>query len=316
MLDIHDLKVAFADFTVLKGISISLAAGEKLAVIGESGAGKTTLAMAIMGLIEGGRCSGQIIFGGQDILSSTAAEMRGIRGSKLAMVPQDVGSALHPLFPVDRQVAEAILVHNRGAEALAKEKVKELFPRVGLSGAKTTAYPHQLSGGEKQKVLISMALANDPKVVIFDEPTSALDPITKRQTIEVLEDLLEDRTAVIISHDINCAAQLSCKTAVMYGGTVVETGPTHAIFSSPKHPYTRGLLRTYPDMQKNKDLQGIPGEQSHGARGCSFHPRCTQKIPICTAKAPELKDVGNRCLACHRGGIIPALKIKDLRQII
>ncbi len=309
MLEIKDLKVAYNGMGVLNGVDLSLAKGESLAVIGESGAGKTTLGLSIMGLLDG--CSGKILLDGRNILSLGEEEHRKIRGKDMAMVFQNVEDALDPVYKISDQIEEAILVHEGDAAA---QKVIDLLRSVGLSAEKGASHPHELSGGEKQRVLIAMALANDPQVLILDEPTASLDAITKAKMIRLLKEVAREKIVLVATHDISAAAKLTDRMAVLYAGRIVEMGPTADLVEIPRHPYTRGLLRSSLNMTTTKDLQGIPGRMVHGIKGCPFHPRCTQRIGRCACEVPILEDVGGRLIACHRGGIVPLLEVNDLKR--
>lgn len=313
MLEIKDLKVSYNGLPVLKGVNLTLNKGESLSIIGESGTGKTTLGLSILGLVEG-RCTGEIIIGGKNILSLSEEERRRIRGRQIAMVFQNVEDALHPLYTVFEQIVESILVHGQKDKILAGKRARDLLTFVGLDNRRAGAYPHQLSGGEKQRVLICMALANDPEVLILDEPTAALDALTKAEIIALLQEVTKDKATLVITHDISAAARLTDKMAVLYGGRMVEWGSTKDLLKTPLHPYTRGLLRSYPNMTTTKDLQGIPGRMAHTVTGCPFHPRCTQRIAVCREEVPELQAAGGRLVACHRGGIVPLLEIKKLSK--
>ncbi len=313
MLEIKNLKVSYNGLDVLKGINLTLKKGESLAIIGETGAGKTTLSLSILGLVEG-RLTGEILFQGKNLLNLPEEEMRSLRGREIAMVFQNVEAALHPLYTVNQQIMEAILVHREKDRDFARERARQLLARVGLDERRAQSYPHQLSGGEKQKALICIALANDPEVLLLDEPTAALDSLTKAEIIALLREVARDKITLVITHDLAAAAQMAEKIAVLYGGRILEMGPTAELLEFPRHPYTRGLIRSYPNMTTTKDLQGIPGRMSHRVEGCPFHPRCTQKIAVCWQEVPELKQKGNRHLACHRGGIIPLLEARNISK--
>ncbi|MCL6635179.1 MAG: ABC transporter ATP-binding protein [Peptococcaceae bacterium] len=313
MLEIRNLTVSYHGLPVLREINLKAARGEVLAVTGESGAGKTTLGLSIMGLIEGD-CAGEIMFKGRNILACPEEERRRMRGGELAMVFQNVADALHPLYNVHEQVAEAILVHGRPDGAPAGRKALDLLRSAGLDGRRAFAYPHQLSGGEKQRALIAMALANDPEILILDEPTASVDALTRAEIVNLLKEVTRNRITLVITHDLATAAALADKMAVLYGGRIVEYGCTGDLLAAPRHPYTRGLLRSYPSMTTVKDLQGIPGRMSHGVAGCPFHPRCTQKLDVCAGTVPTPSGAGGRLVACHRGGIVPMLQVRGLSK--
>lgn len=314
MLDIRGLTVRYSGLPVLKDINLTLEKGESLSIIGESGAGKTTLGLSVMGLVEGS-CEGEILFQGKNLLSLKEEEIRRLRGREMAMVFQGVEGALHPLYTALDQVAEAIAVHSRKDAGSIRKKALGLLLSAGLDETTACFYPHQLSGGLKQRALIAMALANSPEILILDEPTASLDAGTKAEILALLNKLAGDRITIMITHDIHSAAYFSDRVAVLYGGRLIEQGPTGEVFKSPLHPYTRGLIRSCPDLSTTKDLQGIPGRMMPGVTGCSFHPRCTQRIHLCSLDIPEPVVTGGRLVACHRGGIVPLLEIKKLSKI-
>lgn len=312
-MEIRDLSVSYDGFPVLNGLNLRLKRGEPLAVVGESGAGKTTLALSLMGLAPG-RCTGEVVFKGRNLLELPEPAWRSIRGKEIAMVMQNVESALHPLYPALVQVLEAIRAHDRRGKAEAWEKARGLLRQVGITGRRANLLPHQLSGGEKQRVLLAMAIAHDPEVLILDEPTASLDTLTRAEVTRLLRSMAEDRMVLVVTHDLATAARLGRQMAVLYGGRVVELGPTELLMAAPRHPYTRGLLRSYPNMTTTKDLQGIPGRVTHGVSGCSFHPRCTQRVKVCGEAVPALHPAGQRFLACHRGGIVPLLELTGVSK--
>jgi peptide/nickel transport system ATP-binding protein len=317
MLEIKDLVVSYNGTRILNCIDLHLEQGDSLAIIGESGAGKTTLGLAIMGFVKGA-VSGQIRLDGRNLLALRREEMRSIRGKKIAMVFQNVEDALNPLHDIHDQVREAITVHQNGrqngSKAEASKRAYRLLEAVGLDSEKAESFPHQLSGGEKQRALIAMAIANDPDVLILDEPTASLDSLTKSDITELLKAANADKISIIITHDISTAAQLAKTMAVLYAGKIVEMGQTEDLLKNPRHPYTRGLLRSYPNMTTTKDLQGVPGRMAHGIGGCPFHKRCTQKLEICVLREPMLQELDGRSIACHRGGIVPLLQLKGITR--
>jgi peptide/nickel transport system ATP-binding protein len=313
MLRIRGLKVSFGDREILREIDLDLDQGSPMSVIGESGAGKTTLGLAIMGLAEG-NSSGEIVFEGKNLLEMSDDDFRLLRGNRIAMVFQNVENSLDPVYRAENQIAEAILSHSELNKKAAKLRVQKLLSSVGLSEEKGRSYPHQLSGGEKQRVIIAMALANDPDILILDEPTASLDALTNAEIRKLFKLAVSDRISLIITHDLSLAADLSERMAVLYAGRIVEMGRTEDLMGAPRHPYTRGLLRAYPGMNATKDLQGIPGRMVHGLKGCPFHQRCSQRIDICLIETPTLSEVGGRRVACHRGGIAPLLELRGIQK--
>lgn len=313
MLSIRDLHVRYGDTEVLSGIDLEVAAGESLAIIGESGAGKTTLGRGIMRLVEG-HVSGKVIFDGQDIYSLSEAEMRSMRWSRISMVFQNANNVLNPSHRVIDQVLEPMVEHGARSKRDAGQRAAELLNEVGVRPDRHNAFPHQLSGGEQQRVLIAMALSNDPDLIIMDEPLSGLDAASTSDMLTFLNSLRKVHTLLVITHEISMAARLADRVATMYGGRIVETGPAAEVLAYPRHPYTRALLRSYPSMDAVKDLQGIKGKMTRPVPGCPFHPRCTQAIPICSRETPSTASVGGRDLACHRGGIVTLLEARNLTK--
>lgn len=314
MLEISKLKVSFntdrGKVTVLDNIDLKINTGEKAAIIGESGSGKTTLALTILGLA-GGIVEGSIKYKGEELTEKKALEWEKIRSQKIAMVFQNTGEMLNPVYKIIDQVMEPYLKANPGRKKEAFEKASTLLKSTGLSPNLFEAYPFTLSGGEIQKILIAMALINDPELLVMDEPTSALDALTRAELVSLLEEICRDKTVLIISHDLSVVSKFSQRTIVLYAGTVVEVGPTEKIIQSPRHPYTRGLIRAYPTTTTVKELQEIRGEfpfLEKPPAGCRFHPRCTQYLEKCSVERPLLVECGGRLLACHRGGIINLLR--------
>ena len=325
MLSIRDLRVLMGRTEILRGIDLDIDKGDCLAIIGESGAGKSTLGLSIMGLLSQGAASGEVLLNGRDLFRITEDELRQLRGGEMAVVFQNIEDALDPVQRAGDQIIEAISIHQKRRENKGEKRVDRssrernlqsqmirLLLAVGLSEEKAVSFPHQLSGGEKQRVSIAMALANDPDLIILDEPTASLDAVTKMDIIRLLQGALHRRMALLITHDISLAQRLANRVAVLYAGRIVELGDTSQILRNPAHPYTRGLIRSYPAMNRAKDLQGIPGMMSHGLAGCPFHDRCTQRIEICKSEVPLLQEVKGRLVACHRGGIVPLLEDKNL----
>lgn len=314
ILDIQNLHVSYDGANILKDINLTLQANQTLAIIGESGAGKSSLALTIAGLCAG-KVTGSVLFKNSNLLTASENELRHIRGKDISLVFQNTDNALHPLYTIAEQVAEAILLHSDREKSSAYQTALEALSATGLTGSLATSYPHELSGGQQQRALIAMALVNQPEVLLLDEPTASLDPLTKQEITALLKQATAECTVIIITHDIATAAELSDTVAVLYGGRIIEAGPTRTVLEDPRHPYTRGLLRAYPNMTTVKDLQGIPGTMQHDLPGCPFQPRCTQQREYCCASVPEFTWTAGRRLACHRGGIVPVLQVTNLSKV-
>ncbi len=314
MLQIENYKVSYGTEEILHGLSLAIKHGETLAVIGESGAGKTTLGLSLLRLA-GDTVTGTAYWQGRDLLSLTEAELRDLRGRKIALVHQNGGEVLHPLYTAVDQVAEAVMVHFPVAKEAALAKATAALAAVGLPEDRHGMQPHRLSGGEQQRVLLAMALVNEPELLILDEPTAALDPLGKAQVLQILATTLQGRTNLLITHDLATAAKVADHVAVMYAGNILETGPCAEVFAAPRHPYSRALLRAYPDMTTFKDIQCIPGHAASHVAGCAFHPRCSQRIDVCATAVPAVTSVGvGRTVACHRNGIVPMLEVSGLQK--
>ncbi len=314
MLEIKDLKVSYGGDVILNGIDLKLEPGETLAIVGESGTGKTTLGLSIMRLVEG-TVQGTIRSNGENLLSLTDKEMQPIRWSQIAMAFQNANNVLNPVYTVLNQIMEPMVEHGLKSREEARDRAAELLGYFGLPQARSSAYPHQLSGGEQQRVLLAMAMANNPELLILDEPLSSLDAASRAEVANLLKETDEHRTKLVSTHDLDTASKLAERMAVLYGGKIIESGPTRDMLSRPRHPYTRALIRAYPNMTTVKDLQGIKGRMTRPVSGCPFHPRCTQAIDICSKETPELLPTGHgREVACHRGGIITLLSTRNLSK--
>ncbi|MDZ7838904.1 MAG: ABC transporter ATP-binding protein [Actinomycetota bacterium] len=252
MLKVKDLHASYGQKKILKGINFEAGKDEIIAVVGESGTGKTTLAMSIMGLLDnsvsGARTEGEIIFNGLNLCQLDTKGWKPIRWKQISMVFQNVDNILNPTMTIYQQLSEV-------ADG-SSENIEQMLDRVNFPLDRAHDYPHQLSMGEKQRVLVAMAYLPDPGVVILDEPTSALDQESKQDLIATIKSLSRSRAVILVTHDLDTAEKLSCKTLVLYGGSIVEYGSTGLIFSNPRHPYTRGLIRSYPSTGRTKDLQG------------------------------------------------------------
>ncbi|WP_066636140.1 dipeptide ABC transporter ATP-binding protein [Desulfolucanica intricata] len=311
MLKIKNLRVSYGRQDVLNGINLEILPGQVLALVGESGAGKTSLAKTILRLHDG-HIDGNIVWKGIDLVNLPEEDMRQIRWNDISMVFQNAGDALNPVIPVLDQVAEPLLTHQRLRKKEARARARMFLAEAGIPLNRVNAYPPQLSGGEKQRVLIAMALVNNPGLIILDEPTAALDGLTRGEIIKLLKKVSGNCSMLLVTHDFSTAAALADTTAVLYGGKIIEVGKTRDLLEQPRHPYTRGLIRSFPNMTTTKDLQGIKGRFKPNTGGCRFNNRCTQVKDICMAFEPELKLSKGRYIACHRGGIVPLLSINNL----
>ena len=294
------------------GNSLSVGAGETVAVVGESGCGKSVTALSILRLIASppGRIAGGTIeFEGLDLLSMPEKAMRRIRGKKIAMVFQEPQTSLNPVFTVGFQVAEPLLLHEKISRRAGRARAIELLRRVGIADPESRVddYPHQLSGGMKQRAMIAMALACKPSLLIADEPTTALDVTVQSQILALIRDLQRDlgMSVLLITHDLGIVAEVADRVAVMYAGRIVETADVRALFASPRHPYTVGLFDSLPRVGEIRArLRAIPGQVPDPAafpEGCRFHPRCPLAIDRCRSEVPLLREISpGHASACHR----------------
>jgi oligopeptide/dipeptide ABC transporter ATP-binding protein len=292
-------------------VSYTLERGQTLAVLGESGSGKSVTAQAIMGIIDsppGFVTGGRVLFHGDDLLTMTNAQRQHIRGEKIAMVFQDALSALNPVYTVGFQIAEMFRTHRGMSRADGKKRAIELMERVGIPAARDRVndYPHQFSGGMRQRIMIAIAIALDPEVLIADEPTTALDVTVQAQVMQLLRDLLQEMSMglILITHDLGVVADVADKIAVMYAGKIVERAPVYDIYGNPAHPYTEGLLRSIPRVdrkgQELSAIKGLPPILTRIPRGCAFNPRCPYAQEICRNEEPPLHEVApDRFSACH-----------------
>lgn len=314
VLDVRDLNVEFdtrrGRVRAVNGVDIRLAHGEALGVLGESGSGKSVTAAAIMGLLDSPPAhirSESVRLNGREIGKLTEPERRNIIGSKISMVFQDALTALNPVHPVGRQIAELYRVHRGMARRDAKNAAIEMMHKVKIPSAASRAgdYPHQFSGGMRQRIVIAMALALDPEVLIADEPTTALDVTVQAQILELLQEQQAERDMglILITHDISVVSEVTDRVAVMYAGRIVEQGPTRDVLNTPAHPYSRGLAASaIVDEKKGEPLPAIPGQPPDLVSlpdGCAFAPRCSFAQALCTESRPPLENVAaDRTSAC------------------
>ena len=314
LLAITDLSVTFAtdrgQVQALDGVSLSLNAGETLAVVGESGSGKSVTALSIMGLLgDSGRVShGSIEFGGEDLTRVSDQRLREIRGNQIAFIFQEPMSSLNPVLTIGTQVAEPIWLHHKKSWSEAFEQAGELLQRVAIPDAvkRLEDYPHQFSGGMRQRVMIAMALACQPKLIIADEPTTALDVTVQAQILSLLKNLTKEANSslILITHDLGVVARYADNVAVMYGGRVIETASTRELYKNPQHPYTEGLMASIPKLDGDPGsrlytIEGQPPDLSNLPSGCSFNPRCPHAQDKCIMTKPTLSEVApNHLRAC------------------
>jgi oligopeptide/dipeptide ABC transporter ATP-binding protein len=307
LLTIRDLHTYFytEDGVVkaLNGVNLDIKRGEALGLVGESGCGKSVTALSILRLIQdppGKIVRGEIWFEGEDLLQYPVERMREeIRGSKIAMIFQDPMTSLNPVFRVGWQVAEAIKIHQRVGWKEALQRAIHMMQRVNIPSAETRAvdYPHQFSGGMKQRIMISMGLSCNPRLLIADEPTTALDVTIQAQILEQMKQIKEDTGAsiLLITHDLGVIGEMADRIAVMYAGNIVEYTDADTLFTTPKHPYTQGLLNCFPEATERKThlepIEGIVPNLVNPPSGCRFHPRCKLAMPVCTVREPQLKEV-------------------------
>jgi oligopeptide/dipeptide ABC transporter ATP-binding protein len=302
LLDIIDLTTQFVSsgkvVTAVDRVSLHVDRGEILCVVGESGCGKSAMALSVMGLVQagGGRCAGgRILFEGEDLLAKGEREMRALRGRAIAMIYQEPVTALDPVFPAGSQLVEAIRAHDRSSRRQAAVKAEHLLDLVGIPdpARRMGDYPHQLSGGMCQRVMIAMALSCEPRLLIADEPTTALDVTIQAQILDLVRRLQRELGMAIlfITHDLGVVAELADRVAVMYAGQVVEQAATRELFARPRHPYTRGLMECLPRPGNPGRLPAIEGIVPHPGQmpaGCRFHPRCPLAMERCRREAPAL----------------------------
>jgi peptide/nickel transport system ATP-binding protein len=316
LLRVEDLRVEFPSedglVHAVDGITYQVHPGKTLGIVGESGSGKTVSSLTTLGLTrrQGARISGRILFEGKDLVTLPDSELQAIRGNEIAMIFQDPLSALHPLYKVGRQLVEALHAHKDIGGQKARDRAVELLGLVGIPDPKRRIdeYPHEFSGGMRQRAMIAMALANDPKLLIADEPTTALDVTVQAQILALVERLQQElgMAIIIITHDLGVVAEVADDIAVMYAGRIIETASAQAVFSSPEHPYTWGLLKSIPRLEATRSemlvpIPGTPPSLIRPPSGCHFHPRCAYARPDHSRIDPALEQVPgepNHYVAC------------------
>ena len=316
LLEVKDLKTYFyTDSGVAKavdGVTFSLDKGKTLGIVGESGCGKSVTSLSIMRLVDpatGRNEGGSIVFDGQDLLTLPEKEMRKLRGNRISMIFQEPMTSLNPVFTIGDQISESLKLHKGLDKKAARDRAIELLELVGIpeAGKRVDEYPHQLSGGMRQRVMIAMALSGDPELLIADEPTTALDVTIQAQILQLLKDLQEKlhMSIIIITHDLGVIAEMADEVAVMYAGDIVEKAPTRALFDDPKHPYTIGLMNSIPDINDHvsrlRTLEGLVPSLYDMPSGCRFAPRCQFCCPECEAHRINLTTLPDgRQVRCRR----------------
>jgi oligopeptide transport system ATP-binding protein len=306
LLSVEDLHVSFwtqrGTVHAVNGVSFHIEPGETVGIVGESGCGKSVTSLAVLGILpRAGRVTaGRAVFEGRDLLAMSDRELRSVRGREIAMIFQDPMTSLNPVLTIGRQIRESLQAHLGLDRKAADARAAELLDQVGIPSAKARSsdYPHQFSGGMRQRAMIAMALACEPKLLIADEPTTALDVTIQAQILELLRSLVSERNTalILITHDLGVVAGMCRRVGVMYGGMFVETGSTDQIFDQPRHPYTLGLLGSVPRLDQRRarrlqPIQGAPPQLMHALTACPFAPRCGYRVAASLQSVPELKEV-------------------------
>jgi oligopeptide/dipeptide ABC transporter ATP-binding protein len=318
LLAIRDLHVSFTGtggrtLPAVRGVDLDVQPGELVAVVGESGSGKSVTMLAVLGLLgPSASATGSVVFDGQELLGAPPAQLRRIRGRRIGTIFQDPLTSLNPAHTIGDQLAEAVLAHDPRARKRARTRAGDLLELVWIPDVnrRLRSYPHELSGGMRQRVMIAMALANEPELLIADEPTTALDVTIQAQILDVLAEVQRSRqlAVVLVTHDLGVVAGLAQRVNVMYAGRVVERGDAVGVFHHQNHPYTRGLLACLPRLDRRHDLQpigGAPPSLDRLPSGCAFHPRCTMAVERCRAELPELREFPSTAAACHVAPLAP-----------
>ncbi|NLA87424.1 MAG: ABC transporter ATP-binding protein [Clostridiales bacterium] len=318
ILEIVDLVVEYhtdeAVIHAVNGVNLNVKKGETIGLVGETGAGKTTIARAILQVLQtppAKLCNGKIMFEGQDLMELSDQQMRKIRGDKIAMIFQDPMTALNPIEKVGSQIAEAIGLHNKVTRAQAELKACEMLEMVGIPASRFKEYPHQFSGGMKQRVVIAMALACNPTLLLADEPTTALDVTIQAQVLEMMQELVNrlGTSVVLITHDLGVVANICNSVAVVYAGEIVEYGTVEHIFRNPSHPYTIGLFNSLPRMDSTearlKPIKGLMPDPTNLPVGCKFSERCPNVMEQCLKTPPETLEIApGHHVKCYLAGVV------------
>jgi len=305
LLQIKDLEVRYATraglVKAVDRVDLEVRRGETLGLVGESGCGKSTLGFSILRLIRepGEIVGGQILFNGEDLLQKTEQEMIDIRGKNIAMIFQDPMTCLNPLQRIDDHFIETVNIHERASSKEARQRAADLVDKLGISASRLTDYPHQLSGGMRQRIMIGLALVLNSDLIIADEPTTSLDVIVEAQILELMKGLKRDfdLTMILITHNMGIVAELADRIAVMYAGKLVEVAQAVPLYDKPLHPYTQGLLKSIPNIsleeQKLETMPGSPPDLIEPPTGCNFHPRCPYAMEKCSSIEPPMKEIEN-----------------------
>lgn len=313
LLDIRNLSVAFdtdsGKVYAVNNLSLKIGRKETLGLVGETGAGKTTTALAVMKLIQsppGKITSGEIVLEGQDLMRVPEKDMFNIRGNKISMIFQDPMTSLNPVMTVGEQISEVIELHQKLSKDELRKKTEEMLEVVGIRKERINDYPHQFSGGMKQRVVIAMALACNPELIIADEPTTALDVTIQAQVLELMKNLKEkyDTSMILITHDLGVVAEICDYVSVIYAGSIVEYASVKDMYETPGHPYTKGLFNSIPSLDEDVEslttIKGNPPDPSALPSGCRFHPRCDKCMEVCKHTNPEFQEVSpGHFIACH-----------------
>lgn len=313
LLDVEDLKVEFhkndSQITVVEDVNFTINEGETIGLVGESGSGKSVTSLSLMRLIseKTGKLSGSVYFNGRNLLDLKESDMRKIRGNEIAMIFQEPMTSLNPVYSIGSQIAESVMLHQNCTKQKAWEHTYEMLRLVGISDPESRAkqYPHQMSGGLRQRVMIAMALSCNPKLLIADEPTTALDVTIQAQVMELMKEIKQrfNSAILIITHDLGVIADMADRVLVMYAGKIVESADVYSLFKSPLHPYTEALLKSIPQLNGRKErlhvIEGNVPTPQNIPKGCRFHPRCKFAKQICLEKEPKLTKVGeNHSVSC------------------